>query len=278
MSTVKDFKYNGKDFSQFRDRVVEFSKQYFPDTYNDFNETSPGMMFIEMSSMVGDILSYYTDHALRENMLQYAQERDNLIKLANALGYKAKASVPSTVELDVFCIVPASQSGASTEPDMRYAPVVESGMQCAAESDGALKFTSLHEVDFAWTGSDSTTVTVFSIDDTSGLPTNYLLKKQVKAISGEKASETFTIPHLEKFKKLRLEATNVVSIEQVKDDSGNVWYEVPYLAQDTIFEHLKNTAANSPDQVENVNDAPYLLKLRRTARRFTTTIIQFYYK
>ena len=272
MSTVKDFKYNGRDFSQFRDRIIEFTKQYFPETYNDFNETSPGMLFIESAAMVGDVLSYYTDHALRENMLQYAQERDNLIKLARALGYKAKATVQSTVELDVFCIVPASSSGADTAPDMRYAPVVETGMQCSTESNPDLKFTTLSEVDFTQTGSMANAVTVFSIDDTSGMPTNYLIKKQVKAISGERQSETFNITKLEKFHQLKLEPSNVVHIESVVDDSGNSWYEVPYLAQDTIFEQIKNTEANTPTEVANATDASYLLKLRRTARRFTTTI------
>lgn len=272
MSVVKDFKYNGRDFSQFRDKIIEFAKQYYPETYNDFNESSPGMMFIEMSAMVGDVLSYYTDHALRENMLQYAQERDNLIKQARALGYKAKATVPSTVELDVFCIVPASQSGANTEPDMSYAPVVDIGMQCSAESNSDLKFTTLHEVDFTQTGSLANTVTVFSIDETSGNPTNYLLKKSVKAISGEQTSETFTIDKLEKFKTLKLQPDNVVHIESVVDDANNTWYEVPYLAQDTIFEQIKNTAQNSPTENANALDASYLLKLRRTARRFITYI------
>ena len=272
MSTVKDFKYNSRDFNQFRDRIIDFAKQYFPETYNDFNETSPGMMFIEMSAMVGDVLSYYTDHALRENMLQYAQERDNLIKMARALGYKAKATVPSTVELDVFCIVPAKNEGATAEPDMAYAPVVDTGMQCSAESNSDLKFTTLHEVDFTQTGSLENTVTVFSIDETSGNPTNYLIKKTVKAISGEQKSETFTISELEKFKTLKLGPTDVVNIESVKDDAGNTWYEVPYLAQDTVFEQIKNTAANTPTETDNALDASYVLKLRRTARRFTTYI------
>ena len=155
---------------------------------------------------------------------------------------------------------------------MRYAPVVETGMQCSTESNPDLKFTTLSEVDFTQTGSMANAVTVFSIDDTSGMPTNYLIKKQVKAISGERQSETFNITKLEKFKQLKLEPSNVVHIESVVDDSGNSWYEVPYLAQDTIFEQIKNTEANTPTEVANATDASYLLKLRRTARRFTTTI------
>ena len=63
--TKKDIRYLNKDFGQFRANLIEFAKNYFPNTYNDFNETSPGMMFIEMASYVGDVLSYYTDNQLK---------------------------------------------------------------------------------------------------------------------------------------------------------------------------------------------------------------------
>ena len=36
----KDVKYLNKDFSAFRDGLIEFAKTYFPNTYNDFNESS----------------------------------------------------------------------------------------------------------------------------------------------------------------------------------------------------------------------------------------------
>jgi len=268
----KDFNYLSRDFTGFRENIIDFTKQYFPDTYNDFNETSPGMMFIETSAMVGDILSYYTDHALRENMLQYAQEKSNVILQSRALGYKAKASVPSTVELDVFCVLPAVGSGDSTLPDMRYAPVVQDGMLCSAESDSTIKFTTLHEVDFSYTGSSDAQVSIFSIDDTSGLPTNYLLKKTVKAISGESVTENLTVTSAEKFLQQKLAADNVIQIIKVTDSDGDEWTEVDYLAQDTIFDQIHTNEQVSPDRASDISTTPYLLKLRRTARRFTTTI------
>jgi hypothetical protein len=268
----KDFNYLSRDFTGFRQNIIDFTKQYFPDTYNDFNETSPGMMFIETSAMVGDILSYYTDHALRENMLQYAQEKSNVILQSRALGYKAKASVPSTVELDVFCVVPAVGSGTSTLPDMRYAPVVQDGMLCSVESDSTIKFTTLHEVDFSYTGSSDAQVSIFSIDDTSGLPTNYLLKKTVKAISGESVTENLTVTAPEKFLQQKLGADNVIQIIKVTDSDGDEWTEVDYLAQDTIFDQIHANEQVSPDRASDISTTPYLLKLRRTARRFTTTI------
>ena len=49
--------YTSKDFSTIKKDLIEYTKSYFPDTYKDFNETSPGMMLIELSSYVGDVLS-----------------------------------------------------------------------------------------------------------------------------------------------------------------------------------------------------------------------------
>ena len=59
----RDINYLNKDFGQFRDNLIEYAKTYFPSTYTDFNESSPGMMFIEMASYLGDVLGYYIDFA-----------------------------------------------------------------------------------------------------------------------------------------------------------------------------------------------------------------------
>ena len=77
-----------RDFETIKDDLINYSKTYFPDTYNDFNETSPGMMLMEMSAYVGDVLSFYIDNQYKEMMLPLAEERRNVINLANMLGYK----------------------------------------------------------------------------------------------------------------------------------------------------------------------------------------------
>ena len=66
MQVKKDVSYINKDFSSFRKNLIDFTKQYFPTTYTDFNESSPGMIFLEMASYVGDVLSYYADRNLKE--------------------------------------------------------------------------------------------------------------------------------------------------------------------------------------------------------------------
>ena len=81
-TSKKDLRYLNKDFSNFRDKLIDYSKTYFPDTFTDFNEASPAMVFIEMAAYVGDVLSYYLDNQLRESILTEAQERSNIMAIA----------------------------------------------------------------------------------------------------------------------------------------------------------------------------------------------------
>ena len=265
----KEVKYLGRDFGDFRESLVDFAKNYFPDTYNDFNETSPGMMFMEMGAYVGDVLSYYTDYQLRESLLSAAQERSNILDIANSLGYKAKATSPSHTSLSVYLWVPATGSAGSEAPDMRYALTIPQGMSVSGD-DSSIEFTTLEDANFADTGSANTTVSVYSLSGDN--PDAFLIKTKVKAISGTSVTETYTITERKKFDKFKLAANNVIAIESVTDADSNIWYEVPYLAQDTIFEQVANKSSVDPTTSGDADVAPYLLKLRRTARRFTTRI------
>ena len=97
-STGKELRYLNKDFSGFRKDLIEYAKQYYPNTYNDFNESSPGMMFIEMASYVGDVLSYYLDAQFKEQLLAYAEDTKTLFEMAQSFGYKPKLSSASAVD------------------------------------------------------------------------------------------------------------------------------------------------------------------------------------
>ena len=69
MAVDRDVKYLNRDFSDFRQKLIDFSQTYFPNTYNDFSPTSPGMMFMEMAAYVGDVMSFYLDNQLQENFI-----------------------------------------------------------------------------------------------------------------------------------------------------------------------------------------------------------------
>jgi hypothetical protein len=264
----KDVSYVGRDFGDLRKNLIDFSKNYFPNTYNDFNESSPGMMFIEMAAYVGDVLSYYTDHNLKEGMLGQASELKNVMALASQMGYKTKNTIASTVSLDVFQLIPATGTSPSITPDWNYAMVVNQDMIVKAEKQPA-EFRTMESVDFSYSSSLSPTeVTVYSVNETTGAPEWYLLKKQVKATSGKITTTDFTFGSPKPYDKITITDDNLIEIIDVVDSDNNKWYEVPYLAQDTIFESVKNIAKNDPELSGYSDEVPYLLKLKKTANRF----------
>jgi hypothetical protein len=265
----KDVRYLNKDFSQFRANLIEFSKNYFPNTYNDFNESSPGMMFMEMASYVGDVLSYYTDNQLKESFLQSAGERGNVLALAANVGYKQKNKIPATVDLDVFQLLPAKTTVDGKVPDWDYALTLNEGMVVRSETTN-VEFRTLSLINFKVSSSfDPTEVSIYQVNDNDQTPNFYLLKKKVKAIAGTLVTETFDFGPAKRFDKILLNPTDAIEVVSVVDSDLNKWTEVPYLAQDTMFEAISNTVQNDPE-LSAYTDVPYLIKLKKTSRRFIT--------
>ena len=258
----REVKYLNKDFSGFRDALVQHAKTYFPSTYNDFSDTSLGMMLIEMSAYVGDVLSYYMDDQIKETMLNYATQRGNVVQMAQALGYKPKPTVPAIAKLKMYQLLPATVAGSETIPDYKYALNVREGL--IAESSDGIKFRTNNQVDFATSSSlDPTTVAVYSIDEGTNLPTQYLLTKEVFATGGEVSSTTVSIGAPKQFHKIKLPENNIIKILSCIDSNGSSWHEVPYLAQDVIFEDVENQVENDPELSQYSAETPYLLKLKR---------------
>ena len=248
----RNIRYLDKDFSSFRNSLIEFSKTYFPDTYTDFSPSSPGMMFMEMASYVGDVLSFYQDNQIQETFTQYARQTPNLYQLAYMMGYKPKVTGAAVADVDIYQTVPASGDG----PDFSYALALPSNASVKA---GGKEFIIEDFVDFAASSStDPTEISVFSVSGNS--PQRFLLKKTRPAISAATASIEFTFGSYEKFPTVNITDSNIIGITNCVDSNGNTWYEVPYLGQETVFLPQKNTSA----------DTPYLLKLKKTQNRFST--------
>jgi len=263
----KEIRYLNKDFNQYRANLIEFAKNYFPTTYNDFNETSPGMMFMEMAAYVGDVLSYYTDNQIKESLLQSAGARANVIGLAANVGYAQKNKIPSTVDLDVFQLLPAKVENGNKVPDWSYALTVLEGMRVFAD-DYNIEFRTVDRINFAVSSSlNPTDITIYQVNDLDSTPEFYLLKKKVKAVSGTINTQTYSFGSAKRFDKILIDDVNCVDIVSITDSDNNVWTEVPHLAQDTVFETVANTVQNDPE-LSQYTDVPYLLKLKKTARRF----------
>ena len=263
MSQQREIQYSNKTFVDFRQQLVDYAKNYFPDTYNDFSPTSPGMMFMEMAAYVGDILSFYQDIQLQETFLQYAQEPGNLYNLAYMMGYRPKISTAATVTLDMYQEVRATLNANNQYvPNLAYAATVDSNAVVQSDTTPRVNFLTQDKVNFAFSSSfDPTEVTVYS---TAGSAISYfLLKKQVKAISAEIKTTTYQVPSFERFRTITIADTNILGVLEITGSNGETWTEVPYLAQDTVFTETANVGSNS-------NLAPYILSLQKVPRRFVT--------
>ncbi len=250
-NNTKDIKYINKTFSDFKVSLNAFAKTYFPDSYNDFSEASPGNIFIEMASYVGDVSSFYIDNQIQENFLNLAKERESLYNLAYSFGYRPKLSYAATTKLDIFQLLPSNGGNI----DMDYALVIPANTTVRSNIDFT-PFIITEDVDFSSTSSAD--ISYYNEDF-------YLIKKSVDVISAEVRTTTATFPDNSKFASTTINDSNLLQILEVTGSNGSRWYEVPYLAQETIFEPTNNAVSAS-------SGIDYLLKLKRVPQRFVTRI------
>ena len=270
MATIKrDIKYLNRDFSDFRNRLIEFSKTYFPNTYNDFSPASPGMMIIEQSSYVGDVLSFYLDNQFQENFIQFAQQTNNVYELSYMFGYKPKTTGVAQATVDFYQQLPAKNVGGTIVPDYDYALTINENTTISSVAGGNTPFLLQDKIDFSFSSSqDPTEISIYQISGDS--PQYYLLKKSRKTISSQINSQTFTFTTPENFTTIEINSSNIVKILDIIDSDGNVWYEVDHLGQEMIYKKIKNTNVNDPNNVLDSGEVPYLLSLEKVQRRFST--------
>ena len=268
MAVDRDIKYINRDFNNLRQNLINFSKTYFPTTYTDFSPSSPGVMFMEMASYVGDVLSFYQDNQFQETFLQYAREANNIYDLAYMFGYKPKVTGVATTDIDFYQQVPAS----SNEPDYDYALLVGENSQVTSTTNSQVKFLVEDPIDFAVSSSQDPTIISVYEEDGGGNVNYFLLKKTRKAISAAVNTTTFSFTSPEEFATRTISANNLIGILDITDSDGNTWYEVPYLGQEVIFDSIKNTNPNDPNTSSD-GDAPYLLKTKKVQRRFASRFI-----
>jgi hypothetical protein len=250
-NNTKDIKYINKTFSDFKNSLNEFAKIYFPNTYNDFSEASPGNMFIEMVSYVGDVSSFYIDAQIQENFLNLAKERESLYNLAYSFGYRPKLSYAATTKLDIYQLIP-SNSGII---DMSYALVIPANTSVRSNIDFS-PFITTDDIDFSSTASAD--ISYYNEDF-------FIVKKSVSVISAEIKTTTANFSPNSKFASTTIQDSNLIQILEVTGSDGDKWYEVPYLAQESIFEPINNATSGS-------TGIDYLIKIKRVPKRFVTRV------
>lgn len=258
----KQVKYVNKDFSDFKKSLVEFTKFYFTETYQDFSDASPGSIFLDMASYVGDVLSYYTDYSFKENLLAHAEEKENLVSLAQGFGYKPQLVTPAICTVSMSALIPADSVGAL---DTKYLPRFSAGTSFTATtfSDSGTYITQ-DICDFG--DAIDREVKPFSLDSNTDLPSEYVVSKPIKAVGANEKEFKMTVGTPEKYLKIELPEDNIVDIKSVTDAEGNTWHQVDNLSQDYVFQ----------DTLVNITDSTvmplYSIKTVKVNRRFVVRI------
>lgn len=262
---VKQINYLSKTFAEFRQNLIEFARAYYPNTYSDFNESSPGMMFIEMASYLGDVMSFYIDNQFKENLLQYADQPENVVAIAQFLGYKPKLVGSATGEVELSIIVASSLDQTSTifVPNQKLLPTVGKGTILSTD-DGRVRFVLTEDVNFKNISAEDYIGSSF---DQSGVPTEFLVTKRAKVQAGELKTTTFTFGSFQKFATAVLPDESIAGIVSVVDSDGNTWYEVDYLAQDAIIDDVDVTGLQT-----ETGSTVTGMRMRKVPRRFVTRI------
>jgi hypothetical protein len=267
--------YLNKDFGALKQSLMNYAKSYFPNTYRDFNETSPGMMLLEMNAYVGDVLSFYVDQQYREMLLPLAEERRNIITMAKMFGYKVKPIVPAYVDLTFKSDVNVS-SGDASKVNYNHAGVFDAGIGVVSSTDSNITFETLEPIDFR-IEDDSDTNTIGSTNAISGLAETYTLSRTVRAMSATQKTITFQVGVPEKFKTLIIPDTNVIDIISCVDSNNNNWYEVDFLAQDKVPIQIHYTDdinrasayADAEGGLDSGTAVPFSLTYINSPKRFT---------
>ena len=260
-----DKNYLAKDYASFKEELASYAKTYFSDHNTDFSEASLGGMFVDLAAYVGDSMSFFLDYQFNELDPLNAIEATNILSHAKNAGVKFSGKSPAVVDLDFFIEVPASIESGQYVPAPTALPVILEGTVCKARS--GTPFTITDDVDFSekdYNGATTAIATVSQVDS-SGNPLKFIMSKTSGAISGKIITETFTIGKFRAFRKISLANIDVTEIISIVDSDENVYYEVDYLTQNTVFKRTRNLGS---DQF----DVPSVLEVITANRRFVSNM------
>jgi hypothetical protein len=102
--TYREADFQSYDFETLRKSFVDYLRLYYPETFNDYIESSEFIALLDVMAFMGQSLAFRTDLNTRENYLDTAERRDSVVKLANLVSYTAKRNTEATGYLKVFSV------------------------------------------------------------------------------------------------------------------------------------------------------------------------------
>jgi hypothetical protein len=244
---ARKINYFARNFVDSRTELINFVRQYYPDILNDFNDSSVGMMMIELNAAIADVLSFHTDRMFQETQIDYAKERKSVMSMARTMGLKVPGKRPSVTLVDFTVTVPVL----GDTFDIEYTPIIRRGAQIAG---GGKVFEVLDDIDFSspFTTGGLPNRIILPVVNANGNITSYNLTKREIVINGSsKIFRKIINPiDVKPFFELVLPDNDVLSIDSIITLEGtnhtttpttdkffvdDRWYEVPALVENKIF-------------------------------------------
>jgi len=103
--TYREADFQSYDFETLRKSFVDYLRLYYPETFNDYIESSEFIALLDVMAFMGQSLAFRTDLNTRENYIDTAERRDSVVQLANLVSYTAKRNTEAQGLLKVFSVV-----------------------------------------------------------------------------------------------------------------------------------------------------------------------------
>ena len=255
----KKISYTERDFEGLRQDLINFTRQYYPDLIDNFNDASVFSVFLDLNAAIGDNLHYHIDRSIQETVLQYAQQKSSIYNIARTYGLKIPGNRPSISLLDVSITVPVF----GDQEDTRYLGIIRSGSQFVGAGQ---VFENTDDIDFSsqYNNQGFPNRTKIPNFDANNRIVNYTITKREVVVNGtSKVFKKVINPNdVKPFYEFFLPEQNVISITSVIQKDGtsfsspptygefitspDKWYEVDALAENTVFIEDPTKASDNP--------------------------------
>lgn len=255
----KKISYTTRDFESVRTELINFTRQYYPDLIQNFNDAGIFSVFLDLNAAVTDNLNFHIDRSLQETVLQFAQQRSSIYNIARTYGLKIPGQRPSVALVDFSITVPAF----GDKEDLRYCGILRRGAQTLGSGQ---IFETVYDIDFASAVNAEGFPNRLKIPnfDSSGRLLNYTITKREVVVNGvTKVFKRVITPNdVRPFFELFLPEKNVLGVTSVLVKDGtqfttipptqeflglnNRWYEVKALAEDRVFVEDPTKVSDNP--------------------------------
>ena len=91
--TFSQADFRSYDYETLRKSFIDYLQLYYPETFNDYTESSEFIALLDIIAFMGQGLAFRNDLNARENFIDTAERRDSVIKLANLVSYTPKRNI-----------------------------------------------------------------------------------------------------------------------------------------------------------------------------------------